>query len=136
MILRAWLSHVRPVFTMTDSAQPSTSKVKDASKPKKRFIGRSTKGPGGTNAHPAVSHQIPPDVLEDPLLNEAIRQLPSNYSFEIHKTVHQIRKYAAKTVGLQMPEGLLMFATTIADIIERFAPLDYRERAQANLVCL
>lgn len=67
-----------------------------------------------------LSHQIPADILEDPLLNEAIKQLPSNYSFEIHKTIHQIMKYGSKMVALQMPEGLLMFACTIADIVERF----------------
>lgn len=66
-----------------------------------------------------LSHQIPADILEDPLLNEAIKQLPSNYSFEIHKTIHQIRKFGSKMVALQMPEGLLMFACTIADIVER-----------------
>ncbi|KAG9011845.1 Diphthamide biosynthesis protein 1 [Tulasnella sp. JGI-2019a] len=94
-------------------------KVKDASKPRKRFIGKAGKPSTKSGAH-VVSHQIPADVLEDPLLNEAIRQLPPNYSFEIHKTVHQIRKHGAKMVALQMPEGLLMFACTIADIVERF----------------
>ena len=64
---------------------------------------------------------IPTSVLEDPLLNVAIDSLlPKHYNFEIHKTVHQIRKYEATCVALQMPEGLTMFATAIADIIERF----------------
>ena len=64
---------------------------------------------------------IPASVLEDPLLNVAIDSLlPKHYNFEIHKTVHQIRKYEATCVALQMPEGLTMFATAIADIIERF----------------
>lgn len=100
---------------------PPQPKGKDASKPRKRFVGKAGK-PSSTKpgAH-AVSHQIPPEVLDDPLLNEAIRQLPSNYSFEVHKTIHQIRKHGAKMVALQMPEGLLMFSCTIADIIERYA---------------
>lgn len=43
-----------------------------------------------------------------------------NYNFEIHKTVHAIRRHSATRVALQMPEGLLLFATTIADILETF----------------
>lgn len=106
---------------MTDLPSPSPiSKGKDASKPKKRFVGKTGKPTGKAGAH-VVSHQIPAEVLEDPLLNQAIQQLPSNYSFEIHKTIHQIRKYGVTMVALQMPEGLLMFACTIADIIERCA---------------
>ena len=68
-----------------------------------------------------VANQIPAEILEDAHLNAAIQQLPSNYSFEIHKTIHHIRKNNAKMVALQMPEGLQMFACTIADIIERCA---------------
>ncbi|KAF8351104.1 putative diphthamide synthesis protein-domain-containing protein [Amanita rubescens] len=71
-----------------------------ASRPRKRFI--------------------PDDILHDENLNASIRQLPSNYSFEVHKTIHHIRKNGATTVGIQMPEGLQMFACTIADIIEQF----------------
>ncbi|KAG8974891.1 Diphthamide biosynthesis protein 1, partial [Tulasnella sp. 427] len=104
------------------AASSSKSPSKDASKPRKRFVGKSTRsaGRGGaTSTSAMLSHQIPADILEDPLLNEAIKQLPSNYSFEIHKTIHQIRKYGSKMVALQMPEGLQMFACTIADIVER-----------------
>ncbi|KDQ20706.1 hypothetical protein BOTBODRAFT_151573 [Botryobasidium botryosum FD-172 SS1] len=96
----------------------ATSSSSNASRPKKRFVGRTTRG---ASSSPAIfAHQIPPDILNDPLLNSAIAQLPSNYSLEIHKTIHHIRKNAAKMVALQMPEGLLMFACAIADIIERF----------------
>jgi 2-(3-amino-3-carboxypropyl)histidine synthase len=48
--------------------------------------------------------------------------LPANYSFEIHKTIHRIRTLEAKRVALQMPEGLLLFATTISDILTQFCP--------------
>ncbi|KAG9051417.1 Diphthamide biosynthesis protein 1 [Tulasnella sp. UAMH 9824] len=105
------------------TASSSKPAPKDASKPRKRFVGKSTRTPGKggvASTSAMLSHQIPADILEDPLLNEAIKQLPSNYSFEIHKTIHQIRKYGSKMVALQMPEGLLMFACTIADIVERF----------------
>ena len=46
--------------------------------------------------------------------------LPSNYSFEVHKTVWRIRSSAAKRVALQFPEGLLLFACPIVDILARF----------------
>ena len=65
-----------------------------------------------------LANQIPADILNDVQLNEAISLLPSNYNFEIHKSVWRIRQANAKRVALQFPEGLMMFATTIADIIE------------------
>lgn len=69
---------------------------------------------------PVKVSKIPDELLNDPLLNSAIEALPSNYNFEIHKTIWRIREAKAKRVVLQMPEGLLMYATTIADIIEEF----------------
>lgn len=69
---------------------------------------------------PVKATKIPDELLNDPLLNAAIAALPSNYNFEIHKTIWRIREAKAKRVVLQMPEGLLMYATTIADIIEDF----------------
>lgn len=91
-----------------------------AAKPRKRFVGTKT-GPSKRTFSPAIANQIPQEILSDPQLNAAIKQLPSNYSFEIHKTIHHIRKNNATMVALQMPEGLQMFACTIADIIERYA---------------
>ncbi|TDL29440.1 diphthamide synthesis protein [Rickenella mellea] len=92
----------------------------NAAKPRKRFIGKNTATPSKSGALAATFNQIPIDILEDNSLRAAIAQLPSNYSFEIHKTIHQIRKNGAKMVALQMPEGLQLFACTIADIIEQF----------------
>ncbi|KAG1755947.1 putative diphthamide synthesis protein-domain-containing protein [Suillus lakei] len=99
----------------TQSKKPNT-----AAKPRKRFVGSKSAAPSKTGSPAAIANQIPDEILSDALLNQAIKQLPSNYSFEIHKTVHHVRKNKAKTVALQMPEGLQMFACTIADIIERF----------------
>jgi len=65
---------------------------------------------------------VPDDILHDPAINEAIALLPKNYNFEIHKTIHRIRSSGSKRVALQMPEGLLMFATTISDILSQFCP--------------
>jgi 2-(3-amino-3-carboxypropyl)histidine synthase len=44
-----------------------------------------------------------------------------NYNFEIFKTIWQIQKNNAKVVALQFPEGLLMYACMISDILEEFA---------------
>ncbi|PNW79266.1 hypothetical protein CHLRE_09g408500v5 [Chlamydomonas reinhardtii] len=68
-----------------------------------------------------VRQQVPDDILHNDQLNEAIRVLPANYNFEIHKTVWRIRQEGARTVALQFPEGLQMYACVIADILERFA---------------
>lgn len=65
---------------------------------------------------------MPPEILHDPDINAAIALLPPNYSFEIHKTIYRIRANGSKKIALQMPEGLLLFATTISDILTQFCP--------------
>ena len=101
-----------PAFDMTD-----------ATRPKRKFIGRSTAGPSKQTGQQLVSRGIPDLILNNAQLNEAISYLPTNYSFEIHKTIHHIQKNNARMVALQMPEGLLMYACAITDIIERCACL-------------
>ncbi|KAL8772487.1 MAG: hypothetical protein Q9209_002439 [Squamulea sp. 1 TL-2023] len=111
-------------------------------KPTKRFVGRKTAAAiaqkkAGTNDHvesstavqvaqpkrtARVLNHIPSDILHDPDINDAISLLPSNYSFEIHKTIHRIRSSDSRKIALQFPEGLLLFATTISDIITSFCP--------------
>ncbi|KAL9083632.1 MAG: hypothetical protein Q9165_008447 [Trypethelium subeluteriae] len=71
---------------------------------------------------PRPINQVPSEILEDSDINDAINLLPSNYSFEVHKTIHRIRTSAAMKVALQFPEGLLLFATTISDILTKFCP--------------
>ena len=71
---------------------------------------------------PRALNQVPTEILEDPDIQAAIALLPANYSFEIPKTIHRIRTLDAKRVALQFPEGLLMFATTISDILTQFCP--------------
>ncbi|CAG8556107.1 7926_t:CDS:10, partial [Paraglomus brasilianum] len=73
--------------------------------------------------HRAVN-QIPTEILDDPLLNKAIEQLPSNYNFELHKTIWHVKQSNAIKVALQLPEGLLMFACIIADILEQFCGVE------------
>ena len=48
--------------------------------------------------------------------------LPQNYNFEIPKTIWRIKTLDAKRVALQLPEGLTLYATTIADIIGKKMP--------------
>lgn len=68
--------------------------------------------------------QIPDDILKNDELNKAIGILPSNYNFEIHKTVWRIRQAKARNVALQFPEGLLMYSCIISDILESFAGVE------------
>ena len=103
------------------SSDPKPAKSSTAAKPRRRFVGSKAGPPSKLGGSPVVAHQIPDEIMSDPALNAAIAQLPANYSFEIHKTVHHIRKHGARMVALQMPEGLQMFACAIADIIERCA---------------
>lgn len=70
------------------------------------------------------ANKIPNSILQNAKLNEAIQALPSNYNFEIPKTIWRIQEMQAKMVALQMPEGLLLYATTITDIIREFTEAD------------
>ncbi|KKZ68399.1 diphthamide biosynthesis protein 1 [[Emmonsia] crescens] len=110
--------------------------------PKKRFVGRKTAdaqvqgqkdGDSQTSnitslqqarprRAPRALNQVPVEILDDEGIKAAISLLPRNYSFEIPKTIHRIRTSGAKRVALQFPEGLLLFATTISDILTQFCP--------------
>lgn len=94
-------------------------------KPRRRFVG-SSKAPASQPA--AAQNGIPEEILNDTQLNIAMALLPDNYSFEIHKTIHWIRKENARVVGLQFPEGLQMFACTISDILEKSVSSVCREQ--------
>ena len=63
---------------------------------------------------------------------DAVRALPENYNFEIYKTIWRIRQNKHQTVALQMPEGLLMFACIISDIIEQARPHRPEVRGRAS----
>lgn len=63
---------------------------------------------------------VPTEISNDPELLKAVSVLPQNYNFEIPKTIWRIRKCNSKCVALQFPEGLLIFALTISDILEKF----------------
>ena len=97
------LSKVRP-SNVVDSYKPLTETVA----PRRRA--------------PRTLNNVPDEILNDAAINEAISLLPKNYNFELHKTIHRIRAAGATKVALQMPEGLLLFATTISDILTEFCP--------------
>ncbi|KAI4184209.1 MAG: hypothetical protein L6R41_004910 [Letrouitia leprolyta] len=124
------------------NAEFGVEKQEPPKQPRRRFVGRKTAAVNAqkiaeANSHiedgAAVQHaqprraarvlnQIPQDILQDPEINDAIALLPPNYSFEIHKTIHRIRSTESKKIALQFPEGLLLFATTISDILTKFCP--------------
>lgn len=66
--------------------------------------------------------KVPDDILHDPKLAAAMSTLPSNYDFEVPKTIWRLRTLKAKRVALQFPEGLLLFSLALADIIQEFVP--------------
>lgn len=45
---------------------------------------------GASAGKTRIINQIPDDILNDKKLEAAIQLLPSNYSFEIHKTVYYL----------------------------------------------
>ncbi|KAI0984618.1 hypothetical protein GJ496_004562 [Pomphorhynchus laevis] len=65
-------------------------------------------------------NRIPDSILLDDSLNTAIQALSENYDFEMHKTIWRIKRDQFKRVALQFPDGLLIFAVSIASIIESF----------------
>lgn len=67
-----------------------------------------------------IVNTIPDSILHDSALNQAISLLPSNYNFEIHKSIWRIQQESYKAVAIQFPEGLLMYACIISDIMEKF----------------
>lgn len=70
----------------------------------------------------ANANVIPESISQNKaLLNAISTSLPSDYEFEIEKTIWRIETSRANHVALQMPEGLLMYACTIADILRKFS---------------
>jgi 2-(3-amino-3-carboxypropyl)histidine synthase len=66
-----------------------------------------------------------PDYEIDPLLLQKVLEasaLPSTYTFEMVKTVQRCVTEKATHVALQMPEGLLIYATVIGDVLRQLTP--------------
>ena len=118
--------------TPTDESATART-VSATSGRRKRFVGvQNTDGKtstglvarGSAGAGRRTAMHVPESILNDVELNAVVSVLPSNYNFEIHKTVWRIKQAEAKCVALQFPEGLLLFACTISDIVERFTGAD------------
>ena len=60
----------------------------------------------------------PPHHLHKQLASDC-SSLPENYSFQIAKTIHRARETNVTRIALQFPEGLILYATTISNIIWR-----------------
>ena len=83
-----------------------------------------TKKPVIRRVKAVAKRRIPDDIILNDALNRAIAILPSNYNFEIHKTIWRIRTESSTVVALQFPEGLLMYACVIADILIKFSSVE------------
>ncbi|ULU01413.1 hypothetical protein L5515_004480 [Caenorhabditis briggsae] len=64
------------------------------------------------------------EIANDPNLKEDLKILPANYTFEVPKTIWKIRSTNSKYVALQFPEGLIMYACVIADLLEKYTGCD------------
>ena len=128
-----------PSAAIIDTFSSSSSSSADKPKvTKRRFVGKKTTKCTEPNTQDQsltktnnpkrhisrVQNQIPDEILNDKDINEAIKLLPSNYNFEIHKTIWNIKKQGAKRVALQMPEGLLIYSLVISDILEEFCQVE------------
>lgn len=67
-----------------------------------------------------VRSQVPEELKQDKRLAQACSVLPSNYDFEVAKTIWRIKQAYAKRVALQLPEGLIMYGNVLADICVTF----------------
>ncbi|EFO22230.2 hypothetical protein LOAG_06255 [Loa loa] len=61
------------------------------------------------------------EISNDEALQNDLKILPSNYNFEIPKTIWKIRATESKNVCLQFPEGLLLYSCVIADILRKYS---------------
>ncbi|KAL9049543.1 MAG: hypothetical protein Q9162_007163 [Coniocarpon cinnabarinum] len=130
------ISNVGPTPQPAAPSEP-TSTTSTPKQPRKRITGRRTANlAASTNTSSDATdiattkpprpirtlHAVPDEILNDPAINAALTLLPANYNFEIHKTIHRIRTSGSSHIALQFPEGLLMFAPTISDILVQFCP--------------
>jgi 2-(3-amino-3-carboxypropyl)histidine synthase len=99
--------------TMTE-ATPQEIQTDPATKP--------TKAPRRITRRRRNTNKAP--VVDPVLLEKTLREsnLPNAYSFEILKTIQRVVNLNATHIALQMPEGLLLYATVLSDVFQRLAP--------------
>ncbi|KAI6205069.1 hypothetical protein M3Y94_00750800 [Aphelenchoides besseyi] len=59
-------------------------------------------------------------IAADENLIKDLEILPKNYTFEVPKTIWKIRSTKSKVVALQLPEGLLLYACVLSDILVKY----------------
>lgn len=74
--------------------------------------------------NPRLIKQQIEEYSKIPSLKKDLEMLPTNYNFEIAKTIWKIKTTNSKLVGLQFPEGLLMYACLITDILRKYTDAD------------
>eukprot|EP00986_Skeletonema_menzelii_P006860 scaffold2611_cov133-Skeletonema_menzelii.AAC.5 len=108
---------------MATEAEPSAGPA-PTTKSAPRIIRRKKKGPAATSSSSTNigGNDIPPHIQNNTQLHHIISTtLPKDYDFEIPKTIWRIENSNAQHVALQFPEGLTMYASTIGDILVKFA---------------
>ncbi len=77
---------------------------------------------------PVVKAQMPKALLDgvgDYVgIDDLIGALPNNYNFEVKKSVWRLLESKATIAALQFPEGLLVYACLISDILRQYAHVD------------
>jgi len=98
----------------------STTKAATIKKRAPRIIRRKKKGSSSATASDA--NELPAHIQNNTQLHHIISTtLPKDYEFEVPKTIWRIEKAKATAIALQLPEGLTMYASTIGDILIKFA---------------
>ncbi len=120
--------HTRGAMATTASAAggsaPGSKPLSAEKKALVRAPPRRARGKRGPRRRVRYTQRIPAEILDDPALRQAMAVLPKNYNFEIPKTVWRLRSAGSRRVALQFPEGLLMYACIISDILGRFAGVE------------
>jgi 2-(3-amino-3-carboxypropyl)histidine synthase len=106
----------------TSTTTAATSSTRSIVRSKLR--GRTSSRRSGKPKAARMRQTVPDEIRNDPALAVAMQHLPSNYNFEIPKSIWRLRESKSKCVALQFPEGLLMYACIISDILQQFAGVD------------
>jgi 2-(3-amino-3-carboxypropyl)histidine synthase len=110
--------HDESKMTCEERAEASSHPVEGAV-PEKDAVSKKAKPRRITRRRKDKAPPVDP-ILLDKTLKES--NLPTAYTFEIPKTIQRINSLKATHMALQMPEGLLLYATVLSDVFQRLAP--------------
>ena len=112
---------VNEVSIKNDDVSPANNNIKKRTTTP-RIIRRKKKSSSTSTTSGSDTNDIPAHLLNNTQLQHIISTtLPQDYEFEILKTIWRIEKANATAIALQLPEGLTMYASTIGDILVKFA---------------